>query len=142
MCKWKKGNLQASINELNYLLSNSNSKTILSKCHLSLAEISTELLNPDSSLFHLKNAAKTTQNRDEKGIIYGRLAELAFNLGQYEIAMNGYSNVVAHSLSKEKIENAHLQMLKILRIQKNYKLASRKIKALLADDKFKRISGI
>ena len=66
---------------------------------------------------------------------------MAFDLGQYEIAMNGYSNVVAHSLSKEKIENAHLQMLKILRIQKNYKLASRKTKALLADDKFKRISG-
>ena len=141
LCKWKKGNLQTSINELNSLLSNSKSKTILSKCHLSLAEISTELLYPDSSLFHLKKAAKITQNRDEKGIIYGRLAELAFDLGQYEIAMNGYSNVVAHSLSKEKIENAHLQMLKILRIQKNYKLASRKIKALLADDKFKRISG-
>lgn len=141
LCKWKKGNLQTSINELNTLLSNSKSKTILSKCHLSLAEISTELLYPDSSLFHLKKAAKITQNRDEKGIIYGRLAELAFDLGQYEIAMNGYSNVVAHSLSKEKIENAHLQMLKILRIQKNYKLASRKIKALLADDKFKRISG-
>ena len=32
-------------------------------------------------------------------------------------------------------------MLKILRKQKKYKLASRKIKNLLADDKFKRISG-
>ena len=34
-----------------------------------------------------------------------------------------------------------MQILKILRIQKEYRLASRKIKALLSDDKFKRISG-
>ena len=141
LCKWKKGNLQTSMNELNFLLTNSTSKSILSKCHLTLAEISFELLNPDSSLFHLKKAAKITQSRDEKGVIYGRLAELAFDLEQFSTALDGYSNVIAHSLSKEKIENAHLQMLKILRKQKKYKLASRKIKTLLTDDKFKRISG-
>ena len=141
LCKWKKGNLQVSINELNFLLSSSSSKSILSKCHLSLAEISNELLNPDSSLLHLKKAAKLTQKRAEKGVIYGRLAELAFDQKQYGEAMDGYVNVIAHSLSKEKIENAHLQILKILRIEKKYKLASRKIKGLLADDKFKRISG-
>ena len=141
LCKWKKGNLQTSMNELKFLLKNSTSKPILSKCHLTLAEISTELINPDSALFHLKKAAKITQDRDEKGVIYGRLAELAFDLEQYSTALDGYSNVIAHSLSKEKIENAHLQMLKILRKQKKYKLASRKIKTLLTDDKFKRISG-
>jgi len=129
------------MDELYSLLSNSSSKSILSKCHLSLAEISKELSYQDSSLYHLKKAAKFTQDRDEKGVIYGRLAEMAFELNQYDIAKDGYSNVIAHSLTKEKIENAHLQILKILRIQKKYRTASRKIKALLADDKFKRISG-
>ncbi len=141
LCKWKKGNLQVSMDELYSLLSNSSSKSILSKCHLSLAEISKELSYQDSSLYHLKKAAKFTQDRDEKGVIYGRLAEMAFELKQYDIAKDGYSNVIAHSLAKEKIENAHLQILKILRIQKEYRLASRKIKSLLSDDKFKRISG-
>jgi len=129
------------MDELYSLLSNSSSKSILSKCHLSLAEISKELSYQDSSLYHLKKAAKFTQDRDEKGVIYGRLAEMAFELNQYDIAKDGYSNVIAHSLAKEKIEHAHLQILKILRIQKEYRLASRKIKALLSDDKFKRISG-
>ncbi len=50
-------------------------------------------------------------------------------------------NVIANSLSKDKIENAHLQILKILRIQKRYRSASRKIKGMLTDDKFKRIAG-
>jgi len=141
LCKWKKGNLQASMDELNSLLSNSTSKSILSKCHLSLAEISKELNDQDLALFHLKKGAKLTQERDEKGVIYGRLAEMAFELEQYDIAKDGYINVIAHSLAKEKIENAHIQILKILRIQKKYRLASRKIKGLLADDKFKRIAG-
>ena len=107
LCKWKKGNLQVSMDELYSLLSNSSSKSILSKCHLSLAEISKELSYQDSSLYHLKKAAKFTQDRDEKGVIYGRLAEMAFELNQYDIAKDGYSNVIAHSLAKEKIENAH-----------------------------------
>ena len=141
LCKWKKGNLQASINDLNMLLSNSNSKSILSKCHLSIAEISKELNNNDLALFHLKKGAGLTQERVEKGVIYGRLAEMAFELGEYDIAKDGYTNVIAHSLAKERVENAHLQILKILRIEKKYRSASRKIKGLLADDKFKRIAG-
>ena len=119
LCKWKKGNLQVSMDELYSLLSNSSSKSILSKCHLSLAEISKELSYQDSSLYHLKKAAKFTQDRDEKGVIYGRLAEMAFELNQYDIAKDGYSNVIAHSLAKEKIENAHLQILKFYGFKKN-----------------------
>jgi tetratricopeptide (TPR) repeat protein len=90
---------------------------------------------------HLLDGAKLTKNRDQKGVIYGRLAEMAFNKEDYDIAKDSYANVITNSLSKEKIENAHLQLLKILRIQKNYKAASRKIKGMLTDDKFKRISG-
>ena len=142
LCKWKKGNLQVAMDELNILLNATNSKLIQSKCYLSLAEISKELDNLDLALTYLKKGAKLTQDRNEKGVIFGRLAEMAFELNEYDIANDGYTNVIAHSLSKEKIENAHLQILKILRIQKNYNAASRKIKGLLIDDKFKRIAGV
>ena len=92
-------------------------------------------------MYHLVEGARLTKNRDQKSAIYGRLAEMAFNKEDYDIAKDGYTNVITNSLSKEKIENAHLQLLKILRIQKNYKAASRKIKGMLTDDKFKRIAG-
>jgi tetratricopeptide (TPR) repeat protein len=140
-CKWKKGNAQTGIDELTRLLQISNSKEIQSKCHLSLAEIAQELKDSDLAMSHLQEGAKLTKNRDQKGVIYGRLAEMAFNKEDYDIAKDGYANVITNSLSKEKIENAHLQLLKILRIQKNYKAASRKIKGMLTDDKFKRIAG-
>jgi len=141
LCKWKKGNAQTGIDELTRLLQISNSKEIQSKCHLSLAEIAQELKDSDLAMSHLLDGAKLTKNRDQKGVIYGRLAEMAFNKENYDIAKDSYANVITNSLSKEKIENAHLQLLKILRIQKNYKAASRKIKGMLTDDKFKRISG-
>ena len=44
-------------------------------------------------------------------------------------------------MSKDKIEDAHLQILKILRIENNYRSAEKKIKSMLLDDKFNRISG-
>ena len=141
LCKWKKGNAQTGIDELTRLLQIANSKEIQSKCHLSLAEIAQELKDSDLAMYHLIEGARLTKNRDQKGVIYGRLAEMAFNKEDYDIAKDGYANVITNSLSKEKIENAHLQLLKILRIQKNYKAASRKIKGMLTDDKFKRISG-
>ena len=140
-CKWKKGNAQTGIDELTSLLQIANSKEIQSKCHLSLAEIAQELKDSDLAMYHLIEGARLTKNRDQKGVIYGRLAEMAFNKEDYDIAKDGYANVITNSLSKEKIENAHLQLLKILRIQKNYKAASRKIKGMLTDDKFKRIAG-
>ena len=141
LCKWKKGNVQTGINELTILLKSSDSKDIKSKCHLSLAEIAQELKEPETAMSHLQEGARLTQNRDEKGVIYGRLAEMAFNREEYELAEDGYSNVIAHSLSKDNVEKAHLQILKILRIQKKYRSASRRIKGMLADDKFNRISG-
>ena len=140
-CKWKKGNAQTGIDELTKLLQISDSKEIQSKCHLSLAEIAQELNDSDLAMSHLQDGAKLTKNRDQKSAIYGRLAEMAFNKEDYDIAKDGYANVITNSLSKEKIENAHLQLLKILRIQKNYKAASRKTKGMLTDDKFKRIAG-
>lgn len=141
LCKWKKGSVSAGLDELNDLLSRSGSKNIRAKCYLSLAEIAKESKDLNLSLSYLQEAGKLTVNRNEKGVIYGRLSEMAFNRQDYTLATEGYDNVISHSLSKDKIENAHLQILKILRLQKNYRSAQKKIKAMLLDDKFSRIAG-
>lgn len=141
LCKWKKGSVSAALDELNELLDKTTTKNIKAKCFLSLAEIAKETKDLELSLFYLQEAAKLTVNRNEKGVIYGRLSEMAFNKEDYTMATDGYNNVISHSLSKDKIENAHLQILKILRLQKNYRSAQKKIKAMLLDDKFSRIAG-
>ena len=141
LCKWKKGSVSASIDELNTLLNNSKSKRIKAKCYLSLAEIANESKVVDLSLDYLQKAAKLTTNRNERGVIYGKLSKMAFDKQEYTLAKDGYNNVIAFSLSKDKIEDAHLQILKILRIENNYRSAEKKIKSMLLDDKFNRISG-
>ena len=141
LCKWKKGSVSASIDELNTLLNNSKSKRIKAKCYLSLAEIANESKGVDLSLDYLQKAAKLTTNRNERGVIYGKLSKMAFDKQEYTLAKDGYNNVIAFSLSKEKVENAHLQILKVLRIENNYRSAEKKIKSMLLDDKFNRISG-
>ena len=141
LCKWKKGSVSASIDELNTLLNNSKSKRIKAKCYLSLAEIANESKGVDLSLDYLQKAAKLTTNRNERGVIYGKLSKMAFDKQEYTLAKDGYNNVIAFSLSKDKIEDAHLQILKILRIENNYRSAEKKIKSMLLDDKFNRISG-
>lgn len=141
ICKWKKGNSQTGINELTILLEESTSKDIQSKCHLSLAEISNELKNYETALSHLEAGARLSKDRAQKGVIYGRLAEMAFNKERFDLAQEAYENVIANSLSKEKIELAHLQILKILRVREQYRSATRKIKGMLTDDKFNGIAG-
>lgn len=141
ICKWKKGNIQTAINDLKNLIITSEKNKNKSMAYLSLAEIHKELKDINKSIIYLKNAATLTNSRDQKGIIYGRLAEMAFNKEDYDLALNGYENVTSYSLSKQNIEKAHLQILKIYRIQKKYRQASKKIKSMLTDDKFKSISG-
>ena len=141
LCKWKKGNVQTSINELENLISNSQLNTIKSMSYLSLSEIYDELKDTNKSINYLQEAAKLTNKRSQKGVIYHKLAEMAFNKKDFNLSREGYENVVSFSLSKTNIENAHLQILKILRSEKKYRLATKKIKTMLTDDKFKSISG-
>ena len=122
----EKGSVSAGIDELNTLLGNSKSKNIKAKCYLSLAEIAGELRDVDLSLDYLQSAAKLTTNRNEKGVIYGKLSKMAFDKQEFTLAKDGYNNVIAFSLSKDKTEEAHLQILKILRIENNYRSAEKR----------------
>ena len=141
VCKWKKGKTQAALDELRGIIKSSDDSVIKAQCHLSLAEISNELGRNKEFLFHLEEGAKTIKDRAEKGIVYNKLADIAFNNESYEVAEGAYKEVIKNSLTKEKIENAHIQLLKISRISGDHRSAERKIKSMLVDEKFKNIKG-
>ena len=108
VCKWKKGKTQAALDELRAIIKSSDDSVIKAQCHLSLAEISNELGRNKEFLFHLEEGAKTIKDRAEKGIVYNKLADIAFNNESYEVAESPYKEVIKNSLTKEKIENAHI----------------------------------
>ena len=81
------------------------------------------------------------KDRAKKGIVYNKLADIAFNNENYDVAESAYKEVIKNSLTKEKVENAHIQLLKISRISGDHRSAERKIKSMLVDEKFKNIRG-
>ena len=141
VCKWRKGKTQTAINELQEIIKLSEDDNIKAQCHLSLADIAFDLDRDENFLFHLEEGAKIIKDRAEKGIVYNKLADIAFNNESYAVAEGAYKEVIKNSLTKEKIENAHIQLLKISRILGDHKSAERKIKSMLIDEKFKNIKG-
>ena len=141
VCKWKKGKTQTAIDELQEIIKLSEDDNIKAQCHLSLADIAFDLDRDENFLFHLEAGAKIIKDRAEKGIVYNKLADIAFNNENYSVAEGAYKEVIKNSLTKEKIENAHIQLLKISRILGDHRSAERKIKSMLVDEKFKNIKG-
>ena len=141
LCKAKKGNLSVALGQLNELLNNSSSPKILAKCHNSLANIYEEIDDHETALYHLMRAGEMTKEKGERALIYGKLAQKAYDKDDYDLALDGYKKVIAQSQSKENVEKSHLQVLKILRIQNNFQDAEKKIKSMLINDKFRRIYG-
>ena len=141
LCNWKIGKSNLATNQLESLLEISKSNTIKSKCYLSLSEIYREFSETEKMVSYLNQAAKFSSDRAEKALIYGRLAEIAFNKEDFQASLEGYRNLISYSLSKDKIEDANLQILKIMRLTKDYNAAERKVKSLLLDEKFKGIAG-
>ncbi len=141
LCNWKIGKSNLATNQLESLLEISKSNTIKSKCYLSLSEIYREFSETEKMVSYLNQAAKFSSDRAEKALIYGRLAEIAFNKEDFQASLEGYRNLISYSLSKDKIEDANLQILKIMRLTKDYNAAEKKVKSLLLDEKFKGIAG-
>ena len=141
VCKWKKGKTQTAIEELLGIIEGYNDNEIIAASHLSLADIYSEMNQNNDFLFHLGEGAKVIKERGKKGIVYNQLAEIAFNNENYVVAEDAFKEVIKNSLTKEKIENAHIQILKISRILGDHRSVERKIKSMLVDEKFKNIKG-
>ena len=140
-CKWKKGKTQTAIEELQLIIKKSQKNKLIAQSHLSLADIFSEMNQNKEFLFHLEAGASAIKDRGKKGVVYNQLAEIAFNNENYSVAESAYKEVIKNSLTKEKIENAQLQILKISRILGDHKSVERKIKTMLIDEKFKNIKG-
>ena len=136
VCKWKTGKVQFAIDELKMIIKNTNNQRIRAQAHLSLSDISKELDRDDEFLYHLEQGALTMKDRAERALIFNKIGKIAFEGGKYSVAEKSYKEVIKNSLSKDKIENAHIQLLRIARINGNIKDVERKIKSMLVDNKF------
>jgi len=115
LCKWKLGKPQPALDDLNSILDKTDDKNLLSKIYLSIAEIQLEGNNPESALEQLELAASANRDRDERGQIYYRLADLAYNAEDFERSLKAYKQVIKNTTSKKRKEEANLMIVRIHR---------------------------
>ena len=141
LCKWKLGKPQPALDVLKSMLVASTDNDFISKIHLAIAEIYLETDEPGKALEHLVLAAETNKNRDERGQIYFRIADLAYSAENYEQALKANEEVVKNTTSKKRKEEANLQIVRIHRLLGNWDKVKSLIKSMLLDDIYRSIHG-
>jgi tetratricopeptide (TPR) repeat protein len=141
MVKWKQGKSQAALETLISNLDEPLSNDQKAEVHLSISEILLELNDDKSALENLLKGAELTSEADQRGQIYYRISVLAFDKKDYELALNSNKNVIRYSLSKKRIEEANLQIVRIHRLLGNWDVVMSEIKSILVDNRFTRIHG-
>ena len=141
MVKWKQGKSQAALEALTTNLDESLSKDQKAEMHLSISEIQLELNEDKLALENLLKGAEFTSDADQRGQIYYRISILAFDKKDYELALSANKNVIRYSVSKKRIEEANLQIVRIHRLLGNWDVVMSEIKSILVDDRFTRIHG-
>lgn len=139
--KWKSGKSQPALNDLDKIISKTEQKELLAQIYQSQAEIFLELKENSQAVKSLEKAAELTKNRQDKGQIYYRLAELAYNIQNYQRAIEYYNNVIKYSFSNEQIMDANLKIIQRYRDLKKLDRASKEIQLMLIDPEFSRIHG-
>ena len=141
MVKWKQGKSQAALEALTTNLDESLSKDQKAEMHLSISEIQLELNEDKLALENLLKGAELTSDADQRGQIYYRISILAFDKKDYELELSANKNVNSYSVSKKRIEEANLQIVRIHRLLGNWDVVMSEIKSILVDDRFTRIHG-
>ncbi len=141
LCKWKLGKPQPALDVLQSMLETATDNNFISSIYLSKAEINLDIDNSKLALEYLVLAAETNKDRDERGQIYYRIAELAYNAEDYEQALSANTEVVKNSTSKKRKEEANLQIVRIHRLLGNWDTVKDLIKSMILDETFKTIHG-
>jgi TolA-binding protein len=141
LCKWKLGKPQPALDVLQSMLEKSLDSKFISSIHLSIAEIYLDTDNAPMALEHLILAAETNNDRNERGQIYYRIAELAYDAGKLEQALTANAEVVKNTTSKKRKEAANLQIVRIHRMLGNWDKVKSLIKTMLLDNIYTSIHG-
>ncbi|NOZ75577.1 MAG: tetratricopeptide repeat protein, partial [FCB group bacterium] len=139
LIKWKTGQPNPALQDLLLILDDESTPVNSARIYLSMAEIHLEIGQTESAINDLEKAADITKNSAEREQIYYRLANLSLNGERYDEAIRFYKSVIKNSMSKKRILEANLQIVRIHRLRGDLKTASNRIKSMLADERFKDI---
>ena len=142
-CQWKIGEqdsarleLQELLGEINQLSEKNIKRRLLAIGYETAAELYLEQGEIDSVIYYYSETAKQQKSGNQQSRLYNKIAELAFKRSLNDVASNYYQKVIQNSRNSKHVENAHLQIVKILRIEKRWEDTTSEIQKLLVDNKF------
>lgn len=142
-CQWKIGEqdsaklgLQELLGEIDQLPAKDLKRQLLAIGYETAAEIYLEQGEMDSVIYYYGETAKQQKRGNQRSRLYYKMAELAFKRSLYDVASDNYKKVIQYSRNSKHVENSHLQIVKILRIEKRWENTTSEIQKLLVDNKF------
>ncbi len=141
LCKWKVGKVQPAIDELETLQQTVEDSDFKARILLARADIFLEEELNQQAFQALELAAELTRDTNERSQIFYQIASLAFRNGDYELAYRANKQVIKNSMSKLRINEANLNIVRIHREQGDHRNVESLIKSLLADEQYKDIHG-
>ncbi len=141
LCKWKLGKPQPALEDLMGITDVTNDQSFLSKVYLGIAEIHLENKDSEAAMENLELAAETNRERDERGQIYYRMADLAYSNQDYTRALGAYQKLIKNTSSKKIKEEATLLIVRINRQMGNWDKVQDLIKTMLVDEMYMSIHG-
>ena len=141
MIKFKNNQNIEAINDLNELLNEVDKNELKSQILLSIGEINLNNYDYENAYKNFKRGINLSSDRVLKEKIHFNIAKTAFSRKNLIEAKENYEAVIKLSISNERIFESHLKIVEILRMQKDFEGASKKIKTLLLDENFAEING-
>jgi len=141
LCKWKLGKPQPALVDLTTLSKQDLPAALRATIYQSIAEIQLERGLTNDALTNLDASAAITHSREQRSQIYYRMAQLAFDQKNYDLAIKTYGYLIKNSTSKKRIEEANLQIVRLHRLKGDWKTAAKKIRAMLQDETYSNIYG-
>ncbi len=90
----------------------------------------------DSALWHYGISGDYARSSSERSNVYYRVGELAFENLLYNYALDNYRKVIDLGGDAKQVEKAHLQIVRITRLEKQWDQTVSEVQNLLSNDKF------
>lgn len=141
-CRWKLGEGDASLDALLSLITEpkeskgGSARDRLALGHQMAGDIYIERQQLDSALWHYGISGDYARSSSERSNVYYRVGELAFENLLYNYALDNYRKVIDLGGDAKQVEKAHLQIVRITRLEKQWDQTVSEVQNLLSNDKF------
>jgi len=141
MIKYNNNQNIEAINDLRKLFNETKKNDLKSQILLSLGEIYLNNYDYENAYLNFKKGINLSSDKVLKEKIHFNLANSAFDRGNFLESKENYEAVIKLSSSYERIFMSQLKIVEILRIQKDFEGASKKVKTLLLNEDFSANRG-